>query len=69
MVQARGIVMPLNVRLSEPELTVILNHSGAKIVMYENDFAPVVANLRKHCPAVEHWVAFDDQKSGSGSDV
>ena len=59
VVQARAIVMPLNVRLSEPELVAILNHSGAKIVIYENDFAPVVANLRPRCPAVEHWVAFD----------
>src|SRR5579862_1451463 len=58
VVQARAIVMPLNVRLSEAELVEILNHSGAKIVMYENDFAPVVSNLRHHCPAVAHWVAF-----------
>src|ERR1700681_2353959 len=28
VVQARAIVMPLNVRLSEPELIAILNHSG-----------------------------------------
>src|ERR1700677_4638376 len=47
VVQARAIVMPLNVRLSETELAEILNHSGAKIVIYENDFAPLVANLRK----------------------
>ena len=40
VVQARGIVMPLNVRLSEPELTNILCHSGARILMFENDFAP-----------------------------
>src|SRR5579863_2960546 len=29
VIQARAIVMPLNVRLSEPELINILNHSGA----------------------------------------
>jgi len=59
VVQARAIVMPLNVRLSETELAEILNHSGAKIVIYENDFAPLVANLRKRCSAVVHWIAFD----------
>src|ERR1700757_335830 len=53
VVQARAIVMPLNVRLSESELTVILNHSGAKILVFENDFAPIVEQLRKNCPDVK----------------
>ncbi len=50
VVQARGIVMPLNVRLSELELTNILCHSGAKMLMFENDFAPMVEKLRESCP-------------------
>ncbi len=61
VVQARAIVMPLNVRLSEQELTVILNHSGAKMLMFENDFAPLVEKLRKHCPAIERWVTLDQK--------
>lgn len=61
VVQARGIVMPLNVRLSETELTNILCHSGAKILMFENDFAPMIAKLRRSCPAVERWVSLDDK--------
>ena len=56
VVQARGIVMPLNVRLSEVELTSILCHSGAKMLMFEDDFAPMVEKLRNSCPAVEKWV-------------
>ena len=32
VIQARAILMPLNVRLSEPELATILRHSGAKMV-------------------------------------
>ena len=42
VVQARAIVMPLNVRLSEVELTNILCHSGAKMLLFEDDFAPMV---------------------------
>ena len=30
----RGIVMPLNVRLTQVELTQILNHSGAKVLIF-----------------------------------
>src|ERR1700747_362644 len=35
VVQARGIVMPLNVRLSCEELTAILRHSGARMLLFE----------------------------------
>src|SRR5579862_5728476 len=48
VVQARAIVMPLNVRLTEAELIPILKHSEAKVLLFENDFAPLVAKLRKN---------------------
>jgi fatty-acyl-CoA synthase len=59
--QARAIAMPLNVRLSEAELGTILNHSGARMLLFENDFAPMVAKLRKNCPEVKRWVTLNDQ--------
>jgi acyl-CoA synthetase (AMP-forming)/AMP-acid ligase II len=61
VVQAHAVVMPLNVRLSEQELTKILNHSGAKMLMFENDFAPLVEKLRKNCRSVARWVTLDDE--------
>jgi fatty-acyl-CoA synthase len=61
VVQARGIVMPLNVRLSEVELTNILCHSGAKMLMFEADFAPMIEKLRKSCPSIQRWVSLDDK--------
>src|SRR4051812_38290514 len=39
VVMARGVVMPLNVRLSTIEFINILNHSGARFLFYEQDFA------------------------------
>jgi fatty-acyl-CoA synthase len=57
VVQAGGIVMPLNVRLSPVELAVILRHSGARMMIYEDEFAPIVESLRKTCPGVLHWVS------------
>lgn len=57
--QARAILLPLNVRLSGPELTMILNHSGARLVFFEDDFAPLVEQLRAACPAVEHWLSIE----------
>jgi len=65
VVQARGIVMPLNVRLSEMELTNILNHSGAKMLLFEADFAAMVEKLRLSCPAIEKWVGLDGADPGA----
>jgi len=53
---ASAIVMPLNVRLTGSELTGILNHAEPRVLIYESDFRPVVEQLRRNCPAVEHWV-------------
>jgi fatty-acyl-CoA synthase len=59
VIQARAIVMPLNVRLSPPELASILNHSGARFLLFENDFAPVVEQMRPDLVSVEKYVALD----------
>src|SRR5262249_47338430 len=57
---AKAIVMPLNVRLSIQELTLILNHSGARMLFFENDFAPIVEQLKAGCPAIERFVTLND---------
>ena len=61
VVMAGAIVMPLNVRLTPAELIGILNHSGARMLIFENDFAPLVEQLRTACPAIEHFVTVDDK--------
>src|SRR5579862_5645747 len=63
VVQARAIVMPLNVRLSQLELTNILNHSGARMLLFENDFAPLVELLKPACRDIERFVTLDDKVS------
>src|SRR5580658_10449357 len=50
--QARAMVMPLNVRLTPAELSAILQHSEARILFYENDFAPLVVQLLKAWPGM-----------------
>jgi len=59
VVQAHAVVMPINVRLSPLEITTILNHSAAKMVCFEVDFAPLVEAIRPQCPAVVRWVSLD----------
>jgi fatty-acyl-CoA synthase len=50
--QARAMVMPLNVRLTLPELGTILRHSEPRILFHEADFAPIVEQLRTACPSM-----------------
>ena len=61
VVQARGIVMPLNVRLSPVELINILCHSGARMLIFENDFLPLIEKLRPECPGIERFVTIDEK--------
>jgi fatty-acyl-CoA synthase len=55
----RAIAMPLNVRLQPAELTTILNHAGASMLVFENEFAPMVPDLRRACPTIKRYVAID----------
>jgi fatty-acyl-CoA synthase len=61
VVEARAIVMPLNVRLSPAELINILNHSGARMLIFENDFLPLIEKLRPACPAIERYVTINEK--------
>ncbi len=69
VVQARAIVMPLNVRLSPVELINILNHSGAQMLVFENDFLPLIEKLRPACPGIQKYVTINEKIAGGGSDL
>jgi fatty-acyl-CoA synthase len=55
----RAIFMPLNVRLTPPELIQILTHSGASVLIFENDFVPLLGAFQQACPAIKDYVAID----------
>src|SRR5690242_12740808 len=61
VIQARAVVMPLNVRLTPPELVAILNHSEARFLLFENDFAHLVKELRPSCKSIEKFISLDDE--------
>ncbi|MFN7994689.1 MAG: long-chain-fatty-acid--CoA ligase [Bryobacteraceae bacterium] len=60
VVLARAVVMPLNVRLTPAELIGILNHSEARMLIFENDFVPLVEHIRKACPGIARYVTIND---------
>jgi fatty-acyl-CoA synthase len=61
VVLAGAVVMPLNVRLTPAELIGILCHSGARMLIFENDFKPLIEPLRKACPGIDRFVTTDDK--------
>ncbi|MBL8221247.1 MAG: AMP-binding protein, partial [Bryobacterales bacterium] len=64
---AGGIVMPLNVRLSIQELVPILNHSGARILIYENDFLPIVEQLKSACGDIRQFLTLNEKTGPAGA--
>ena len=66
VVLAHAVVMPLNVRLTPPELVAILNHSEAKMLIFETDFAPLTAHIRQECPAIARYVEIAGTNATAG---
>ncbi|MBV9157975.1 MAG: long-chain-fatty-acid--CoA ligase [Acidobacteriaceae bacterium] len=57
----RAIVMPLNVRLTGRELSEILNHADARILIFENDFESLIETFRAECPDIERYISINQE--------
>lgn len=56
----RAIFLPLNVRLSVPELTGIVQSSRARILLFEQEFRAVASELLTACPSLQHAIPIED---------
>jgi fatty-acyl-CoA synthase len=59
VVEAGGILLPLNIRLASQELAYILNDSEADVLFFEEQFIPLVESFRKDLNSVKHFVPLD----------
>ena len=55
-----AVLVALNIRLSAREIAYILNHSGAKVLVFDSELADTVRQLRADCPGVETYVQVRD---------
>ena len=55
-----AILVAINIRLSAREIAYILNHSGAKVLVFDSEFADVVRAMRGDIPGVETLVQVAD---------
>ena len=55
-----AILVAINIRLSAREIGYILNHSGAKVLVFDTEFASTVRQMRDNIPGVETFVQVVD---------
>ncbi|HEY6329790.1 MAG TPA: long-chain-fatty-acid--CoA ligase [Blastocatellia bacterium] len=56
-----AIVVPLNFRVPPAELNYIIEHSGARTLVVDAAFAPMLATLRDCSPSIEHYISIADK--------
>ena len=59
VVMAGAVVMPLNVRLTPAELITILQHSGARLLFFEDDFSGLIPAIRTACPELKTVISLE----------
>jgi acyl-CoA synthetase (AMP-forming)/AMP-acid ligase II len=56
---ASYIAAPINYRLAPAEMVYLLRDSGAKILIFEAQYLPVVEKLRAELPDIQHYICID----------
>ncbi len=59
VLEARAILLPLNIRLAAPELAYIVNESGATLLFLEQEFVGLVDSFRRDLRAVRSFHQLD----------
>src|SRR5258708_33550271 len=59
VLEAGGVLLPLNIRLASQELAYILNDSEATVLLFEEQFIPLVESFRNELRFVKSFVPLD----------
>ncbi len=51
-----AIMIPINTGFKEEELRYILNHSEAKCIIFDPDFAEIISNVREECEILKTFI-------------
>ena len=65
VLEARAVLLPLNIRLAASELGYILLDSGATVLFVEKQFLPLVEEFRKDIPSVRMFCQLDGDPGAS----
>jgi fatty-acyl-CoA synthase len=64
VIEAGGILNPINIRLTPADIAFIVGHSGSRVLFFHRDFAPLVGPIREVCPGLEHVVVMEGEVEG-----
>jgi fatty-acyl-CoA synthase len=56
---AGAVTVPMNYRLSGPEIAYILNHSGSKCIMFEHIYADTIREIQSELKTVTNFILID----------
>ncbi len=59
VLEAGGVLLPLNIRLSPQELAYVLKDAGVQVLFLESAFLPLVDAFRNAVPAITNFVLLD----------
>src|SRR6185503_5016243 len=59
VIEAGGVLNPINIRLTPEDIGYILNHSGSKFLFYHQDFTPLVRALAPSLGAIHTRVVME----------
>lgn len=65
VLEASGVLLPLNIRLSSQELAYVLNDAGVKLLFVESPFLPLVEAFRHSVPAISNFILLDTGPSAN----
>ena len=65
VLEASGVLLPLNIRLAPAELAYILNDSEAAVLLFESHFIPLVESFRSELRFVKSFVPLDFKPNAS----
>lgn len=60
--QLGAIVVPINFRLTSPEIKYIVDHSGARVIAVDPALAPLIDAVRPQLESIEHFILMSDER-------
>ena len=58
------VTVPLNFRLSGPELMYIINNSGARVLLVSEEYVPTITAIKDDLPGTAHFICLDGAVPG-----
>ncbi len=60
VLQAGGVLLPLNIRLAPPEIAFILQDSGSRFLFLDRDFIPLAEGIKQQLPDIERFFLLEE---------